>query len=68
MFSKIEVNGDNAAPLYKWLKSEKADDEGKQDIKWNFTKFLVSGAGKVLQRYGPQVTPEEISTSLGELL
>lgn len=68
MFSKIAVNGDDAAPLYKWLKAEKADDEGKADIAWNFTKFLVSKEGKVLKRYGPQVTPEDVSASLGELL
>ena len=42
MFAKIEVNGANAAPLYSWLKSEAPDEEGNQDIPWNFTKFLVS--------------------------
>ncbi len=48
MFSKIEVNGDGACDLYKFLKSEKADEEGKQDIGWNFAKFLVDGKGNVV--------------------
>ena len=68
LFAKINVNGENAAPLYKWLKSEKTDDEGKEDIPWNFTKFLVSGDGEVLKRFNPQVTPEEISASLADYM
>ncbi len=68
MFAKIEVNGDNAAPLYKWLKAEQPDDEGKEKIAWNFTKFLVSPEGKVLKRFNPQVTPEEIAESLSDYL
>lgn len=68
MFSKIEVNGDDACGLYKYLKSERADEEGKSDIGWNFTKFLVGKDGEVLARFGPVVTPEEIAASLGEYL
>ncbi len=58
------MNGDGACDLYKFLKSEKADEEGKQDIAWNFAKFLVDGAGNVVARYAPQVTPEDIASDL----
>jgi glutathione peroxidase len=64
MFAKIEVNGANAAPLYSWLKSEAPDEEGNQDIPWNFTKFLVSADRGSVQRFNPQVTPEDIASSL----
>jgi glutathione peroxidase len=63
MFSKIEVNGDGAADLYKWLKAEAPGDDG-EDIPWNFTKFLVGSDGAVIKRYAPQVTPEEIAAEL----
>ena len=66
MFAKIEVNGDGACDLYKFLKSEKQDEEGKEDIAWNFTKFLVGRAGQVLARFAPQATPEEIGEQLGQ--
>ena len=68
MFAKIEVNGDDACALYQLLKSAKADAEGKPDIAWNFTKFLVNGKGEVVERYAPTVTPEEIAVSLGAYL
>ena len=68
MFSKIEVNGDNAAPLYQWLKSEQADEEGNADIAWNFAKFLINKDGKVVKRYHPKTSPEEIAASLGDYL
>ena len=68
MFAKIEVNGDGACDLYKMLKTAKADDEGKTDIPWNFTKFLVGRDGEVLARFGPQMTPEEIAAALPEHL
>jgi glutathione peroxidase len=68
MFAKIEVNGDGACDLYKMLKDAKADDEGKTDIPWNFTKFLVGRDGEVLARFGPQMTPEEIAAALPEHL
>lgn len=61
MFSKIEVNGPGACDLYKLLKSALPDEEGSEDIPWNFTKFLVGADGTPLVRFGPQVTPEEIS-------
>ena len=62
MFAKIEVNGDGAADLYRYLKGD------GEDIAWNFTKFLVGRDGKVLKRYEPQVTPEDIGAELAEHL
>ena len=67
LFSKIEVNGDNADPLYKWLKSEKGGLLGDK-IKWNFTKFLVDKQGNVVDRYAPQTSPESIESKIQELL
>ena len=64
MFSKVEVNGDGACDLYKFLTSSKADEEGKADIAWNFTKFLVDGDGAVVARFGPVTSPEEIEGQL----
>lgn len=61
MFAKIEVNGDNAHPLYKLLKSEKAGILGTEAIKWNFTKFLVDREGNVVNRYAPTTKPESIA-------
>jgi len=63
MFSKIEVNGDGACDLYKHLKSAAPEADGKEDIPWNFTKFLVGKSGTVT-RFGPQTTPEEIAAEL----
>ncbi|PXV58585.1 glutathione peroxidase [Dyella jiangningensis] len=64
MFAKIEVNGDNAHPLYKWLKSEGKGILGSESIKWNFTKFLVDRDGQVVKRYAPTDTPEKIGKDL----
>ncbi|MBR0482950.1 glutathione peroxidase [Candidatus Saccharibacteria bacterium] len=61
--AKIEVNGDNAAPLYQWLTAQKG---GK--IKWNFTKFLVNRQGEIVKRYGSIVKPEKIEKDIKELL
>ena len=60
LFSKIEVNGDNAHPLYKFLKSEKGGLLGDA-IKWNFTKFLIDKQGNVVERYAPMTTPDRIA-------
>jgi glutathione peroxidase len=60
MFAKIEVNGEDAHPLYKYLKSEKPGILGTEAIKWNFTKFLVGADGTVLKRYAPSDKPEAI--------
>ena len=64
MFAKIEVNGPNAAPLYNWLKSQAPDEEGNEDIPWNFTKFLVSADRSEVTRFHPTVTPEDIAKTL----
>lgn len=63
MFDKIEVNGPNTHPLYEFLKSEKKGLMGS-DIKWNFTKFLVSRDGKVIDRFAPQTTPKQIEKDI----
>ncbi len=68
MFAKIEVNGDGACDLYKFLKSQKQDEEGNEEIAWNFTKFLVDRSGNVVDRFGPRTTPEEIAEKLSEHL
>lgn len=60
MFQKIKVNGKNAHPLYKWLKTEQGGVLGDA-IKWNFTKFLVGRDGQVLKRYGSNVEPADIA-------
>ena len=60
LFSKIDVNGSNAHPFWKWLKDEKGGLLGSA-IKWNFTKFLVGRDGKVLKRYAPTDTPESLA-------
>lgn len=67
MFDKIDVNGDAAHPLYKFLKREKAGLLGAS-IKWNFTKFLVDKSGKVVKRYGSMDTPEKIDGEIAALL
>jgi glutathione peroxidase len=64
LFAKVEVNGDGAHPLYKWLKSEGKGILGSESIKWNFTKFLVDRDGQVVKRYAPTDTPEKIGKDL----
>jgi glutathione peroxidase len=66
MFSKIEVNGDGAAPLYKMLKEVQPGEGETTDITWNFEKFLVDKAGYVVKRYAPPTTPEEVATDLDQ--
>lgn len=68
MFAKIEVNGNNAHPLYKYLKKNSKGILGTEFIKWNFTKFLIGKNGEVLKRYAPTDTPEDIAKDLEELL
>ncbi|HYK50486.1 MAG TPA: glutathione peroxidase [Terriglobales bacterium] len=68
MFAKIDVNGDNAHPLYRHLKEEAPGVFGTQGIKWNFTKFLIDKNGKVFKRYAPQTKPEEIAGDIERLL
>ncbi len=68
LFAKIDVNGDNAAPLYKFLKEEKPGFLGTEAIKWNFTKFLVNPEGQVIKRYAPTDKPEDIKNDLSKML
>ena len=68
MFSKIDVNGPNAHPLYKYLKNKKKGALGTEFIKWNFTKFLIDTNGDVIKRFAPQDKPEEISKIIEPLL
>jgi len=68
MFSKIEVNGDGASDLYKYLRSAQPDGEGKEDIAWNFTKFLVDRSGNAIKRYDPTVSPDDIAADLPQYL
>lgn len=67
LFSEIEVNGDGAHPLYKWLKDEKGG-VGPSKIKWNFTKFLIDAEGNVVKRYGSSTKPEKIKRDIEKLL
>lgn len=67
MFSKIEVNGDGAHPLYQWLRSQKGGLLGS-GIKWNFTKFLLGKDGQVIDRYAPTTTPAKIAGDIEKAL
>ena len=64
MFAKIEVNGDNAHPLYQYLKKSARGLLGSEGIKWNFTKFLVNRAGEVIERYASTTTPESMAKDI----
>jgi glutathione peroxidase len=64
MFAKVNVNGDDAHPLFKWLKTEKKGIFGTESIKWNFTKFLVGPDGHVIKRYGSGDTPQQIGEDI----
>ena len=68
LFAKIDVNGPNAHPLYRYLKSAKKGFLGREAISWNFTKFLVGKDGQVLRRYGPRSKPEGIEKDLKALV
>jgi glutathione peroxidase len=68
MFAKIEVNGPSAHPLYKYLKDAKPGLLGSENIKWNFTKFLIDRDGEPVARYAPQTKPEELEQPIKALL
>lgn len=68
LFSKVDVNGASADPLFDFLKSEKAGLFGSQDIKWNFSKFLVNKDGTVVGRYAPTTTPASLEKEIEKLL
>ena len=67
LFDKIDVNGGDAHPLYQYLRSEKSGLLGSS-IKWNFTKFLVDRAGRVVARHAPTATPESLRKEIEALL
>lgn len=67
MFAKIEVNGKNTHPIFKYLKSELGGFLGS-DIKWNFTKFVIDKTGKPVKRFAPITTPESMEDYIVELL
>jgi glutathione peroxidase len=68
MFARIDVNGDDAHPLYKYLKKSAPGLLGSEAIKWNFTKFLLNREGKVVGRYAPATAPEAIAKDIEALL
>ena len=68
VLAKIEVNGDDTAPVYQWLKAKAPGLLGTEAIKWNFTKFLIGRDGQVLDRFSPQATPESMSKAIEKAL
>lgn len=68
MFAKIDVNGDDAHPLYRLLKQAARGLLGSEAIKWNFTKFLIDRQGNVVERYAPTTTPEALTKDIEALL
>jgi len=68
LFSKVEVNGDEQHPLFRYLKDEARGLLGTRGIKWNFTKFLVGRDGQVVKRFGPTDKPESIVSAVEALL
>ncbi|MES3093768.1 glutathione peroxidase [Sphingomonas aerolata] len=68
VFAKVEVNGGEADPLFDRLKSDAPGVLGSKAIKWNFTKFLIDRAGKVVDRYAPTTKPADIRTDIENLL
>lgn len=68
MFAKIDVNGDAAHPLFKYLKNEAKGIAGTESIKWNFTKFLVDREGNVVKRFAPKDAPAKIDSAIAALI
>ena len=68
LFAKIDVNGEGAAPLFKYLKATKPGVLGSEAIKWNFTKFLVDRKGEVVKRFAPSDTPQSLEGAIEALL
>lgn len=66
-FEKIDVNGENESPLFTFLKTQKGGILG-DNIKWNFTKFLIDKNGNVINRYAPMINPEKIESDIEKLL
>jgi glutathione peroxidase len=68
LYGKVEVNGSEAHPLWKWLKKEKPGLLGMEAVKWNFTKFLIDKHGKPVKRYAPTDAPEKIEKARAAVL
>lgn len=68
LMAKVDVNGDDASPLFDWMKKEAKGLMGSTSIKWNFTKFLIDRKGTVVKRYGPQDAPASIARDIEKLL
>jgi glutathione peroxidase len=68
MFAKIDVNGPQADPLFKYLKKSSKGILGSEKIKWNFTKFLVNRSGEVVARFAPTVKPKDLAGKIESLL
>ena len=68
LMQKVDVNGDNASPLFDWMKKEAPGLMGSKSIKWNFTKFLIDREGNVVKRYGPADAPAAIAKDIEKLL
>ncbi|HET7867868.1 MAG TPA: glutathione peroxidase [Burkholderiaceae bacterium] len=64
MMAKVDVNGPHAHPLWQWLKSQAPGVLGTEGIKWNFTKFLVGRDGRVIKRYAPNVSPDDLRADI----
>jgi glutathione peroxidase len=67
MFAKVDVNGDKAHPVYRWLRAQKGGLLGSK-IRWNFTKYLVGRDGQVLKRYSPTTTPDKLAGDIEKAL
>ena len=68
LFAKVDVNGEAAHPLFRYLKGERPGIFGTEAIKWNFTKFLVDRQGEVVRRYAPKDAPDSIAADIEALL
>jgi len=68
MFAKVDVNGDDAHPLFRFLKGEAPGVLGTEAVKWNFTKFLVNREGAVVTRYAPTTKPEDLGNDIEKVL
>ena len=68
IFSKLNVNGSDAHPLFNYLTKEKKGILGTEKIKWNFTKFLINNNGEPIARYGPSTPPDDIQSDIEDLL
>lgn len=68
VFSKVDVNGNEAHPLFEFLAQEKKGLLGSEKIKWNFTKFLINKNGEPVARYAPSTTPEKIESDIAKIL